>query len=59
MKPSSPCQFCKDRTIGCHSECEAYKDYCDDLARVNALINSAKETETQYIKSRRRMRKKK
>lgn len=26
-RPSSPCKDCPDRHMGCHSECEGYKNY--------------------------------
>ena len=44
-KPSAPCRNCEDRYIGCHCECQAYKDYCTENAELNNIINSAKETE--------------
>lgn len=59
MKPSSPCHYCEARHLGCHSECEAYIKYCEELARINELIISAKEAETQYLKGRKTMRRKK
>ena len=28
-----PCQFCKDRSAGCHCKCQAYKDFSEELRR--------------------------
>ena len=28
---SAPCKDCPDRVIGCHPNCQAYKDYCDKM----------------------------
>ena len=31
----SPCKGCKDRKIGCHAGCEAYKDFRFRLDEIN------------------------
>lgn len=28
----SPCQFCKERYVGCHANCDNYKAYREDIA---------------------------
>lgn len=38
-----PCKNCNDRHIGCHSKCEAYKEYTVQVKAVNeAEYNSKK-----------------
>ena len=56
MKPSSPCHFCELRHLGCHSDCDAYKEYCTELARINNIINEAKENEAKFIEAKRRVK---
>lgn len=31
MKPLSPCKDCKERAVGCHSECEQFARYREAL----------------------------
>lgn len=50
-----PCHNCEQRHIGCHSECEAYANYCKENAEKQALIYSKKAEEAEvckYIASR-------
>lgn len=37
------CQNCTERYVGCHSECEDYKSYRDDLDKKNALSRQQKQ----------------
>ena len=47
MIPSSPCHNCERREVGCHSNCKEYNDYCTEKARINSIINEAKENEAR------------
>lgn len=38
-----PCLDCKDRTVGCHGNCERYKEYREWLAERNETIISEKK----------------
>lgn len=56
-----PCKDCSDRRIGCHSECEKYKD-CTDKARQirdQRAINNQKDDDKfqAIIRTEKRMRK--
>ena len=31
LKVNSPCKDCKNRFLGCHSKCEGYKIYKEEL----------------------------
>lgn len=42
MKPQSPCYKCKERELGCHSNCEKYADYCDALDEWNRTVRAEK-----------------
>ena len=51
------CKGCKDRHLGCHSECEEYLEF--DKQRKKELNNKLKKTETDvwtYPKERDRRR---
>ena len=43
IKPNSPCLNCKDRKIGCHVDCEGYKDYEEALDKYHRLVNKNKD----------------
>ena len=32
-RPPSPCKDCKERSAGCHAECEKYKVFADENRR--------------------------
>lgn len=34
---NSPCKDCGSRYVGCHSDCEKYKDFRDEVDRNNDL----------------------
>lgn len=34
-KPNSPCKICNDRYIGCHSKCDKYNKYKNNLEKIN------------------------
>lgn len=33
MRYKSPCQFCEDREVGCHSKCEKYAAFQIEVAK--------------------------
>ena len=35
-----PCKGCEDRTIKCHSVCERYKAYREEIDRINSARRS-------------------
>lgn len=39
----SPCKDCAERYVGCHSGCEKYKDFRQELDKQRTHINKAKE----------------
>ena len=48
MKSKSPCLNCPDRTIGCHSACDKYKQFQENLAEEKALAYEARRKESEY-----------
>lgn len=30
----SCCQYCEERTVNCHSKCEKYKAFCDEMEKI-------------------------
>ena len=58
---NAPCKDCKDRHVGCHSECEKYKEFADFNRKMHdeAVKQSRLETgllEAEIIRHRRNMR---
>lgn len=45
MIKESPCQFCKLRYLGCHSECVDYKKYTEEKDEIKETMRKAKEKE--------------
>ena len=41
IRPQSPCGGCKDRRLGCHSDCKIYADFKADAEAYNDLIREA------------------
>ena len=56
-----PCKDCSDRRIGCHSECEKYKDCADKARQIRdqRAINNQKDDDKfqAIIRTEKRMRK--
>lgn len=60
---NNPCQHCEDRHVGCHSECEQYKAWKDEVEekrqkRIDALqrdetIMQFKKTTNDRIRQKR------
>ena len=48
----SPCQYCLDRKIGCHSRCERYLAFAEYRKRINT--NRHKEIEVRVAFDQRK-----
>ena len=51
------CKGCTERYVGCHSNCEKYKDFLqrnEDVRNQRKLDSIGGETQWLYIKSKRR-----
>ena len=42
------CKDCKDRHVGCHSNCEIYKEYTRELEEKKHMIKEAKNKDREY-----------
>ena len=53
-----PCYQCEDRHIGCHSECDAYKQWCEKNEKMKKDIFEQKQLDIAIVESHinRRMR---
>ena len=49
-KSVSPCKDCPDRTLGCHSNCEKYIAFQQNLAEEKALAYERRRKESEYWK---------
>lgn len=38
-----PCQFCKSRYLGCHDECDKYKEFRQQKDEINSALRKGKE----------------
>ena len=47
IKIQPDCKACDKRYLGCHSECEAYKEYKQRLKCVNAQVKRQKTIDKQ------------
>ena len=54
---NSPCLGCTDRFIGCHGKCESYQEYSAERQKINELRMKYNEIETQYIESKKKLKK--
>lgn len=55
MKNKNYCKDCPDRYIGCHSMCERYKAFREELDELNEKIYKAKERERDIDRYEREM----
>ena len=53
----SPCKDCPDRYIGCHSSCNKYISYKNELEDFKAKVKKAKDKEIVFIEYKRKRRK--
>ena len=50
-----PCsKVCPDRRVGCHSSCPKYKDFRDELDRINARRKAENDLENDYRSVRKK-----
>lgn len=54
---TAPCKGCKDRVLGCHSECDKYKAYQAENERIKELERKDKEYYAFYMATQMRMKK--
>ena len=47
-KIKSPCLNCSDRHIGCHSECDKYKEFTESRQSENEKISAERISDMQY-----------
>lgn len=48
-KPESPCYNCDERHVGCHSICDEYADYKDNLEDYKAIIRKSIEDDGRVL----------
>ena len=54
MAKVGPCKGCKDREVGCHSKCDKYKAWLDEVHAEAAAKFKRKHTEySRYVNSKR------
>lgn len=51
-KKIAPCKGCQDRYLGCHSECEKYKEYEEYKKGQEAVVDGS--SGWSYTRSKRR-----
>ena len=56
MKPRSPCLFCKDRTITCHSTCKAYLDFSVEIRAYNRKLVLERQKDWLNAYNRKRIK---
>jgi hypothetical protein len=50
----SPCYKCSDRSVGCHSVCERYKQYRKEVDKIREQYRHDRNLDyTEYQKTRR------
>ena len=49
MGLSSPCKDCVDRTVGCHSTCDKYKQFADERKEYVRKVKACKRKEREYM----------
>ena len=55
MIPSVPCKNCSDRKVGCHSDCEKYLIYKNEMERQRMLRTEQKEEIDFHISEKGRL----
>lgn len=51
MRPKTPCRECDDRQVGCHINCEKYKEFKDELEKISKAKTKYKQT-TYFARAR-------
>ena len=49
--PAGPCKDCLNRFVGCHADCEKYKEFRAEMDRANELIKKNKMDNNQFSES--------
>lgn len=44
-----PCKDCEERFVGCHSQCEKYKEWRSARDEINGIVRKAKTEERMII----------
>lgn len=57
MKPKVPCQNCEKRHLSCHSKCDAYKAYKQELDKLNEQVRKEFEEDSFYNEVRSKVSK--
>lgn len=47
----APCKGCPDHCIGCHSGCDRYKQYREDLEVIKAKMKAERDTDSVIIEA--------
>ena len=48
----APCKNCEDRHVGCHAECEKYKQFKKDAEEAKRAAIKKMKRETDYMEGR-------
>ena len=48
-KLNAPCYKCSDRSLGCQSSCEKYKDYKNKISELNDAKMKARGYDSEYL----------
>lgn len=51
LETGCPCKGCQDRYVGCHSECDKYKEWRAEYDRVHATVEAKREQEKAFQQS--------
>ena len=51
MPVSSPCKGCSDKCMGCHSDCEKYLSFREELDEYNEAIRKNKDISNGFRES--------
>jgi citrate lyase synthetase len=43
------CLGCTDRYVGCHSKCEKYKTYKEEMTKLEDIVNKKKKKYSGYV----------
>ena len=46
----TPCRFCDNRKVGCHSNCDLYKEWKEELSQYNEKIRISRKA--SYVNRR-------
>ena len=45
----TPCRFCESRKVGCHTNCEKYTEWKEELVKHNEKIREARRAEYMIV----------